>query len=332
MNLKDKKRLMKNAEIILEVCGRARAGETVLILAMREKLLYAAALAKKAVELKLNPLIIDITEYHGNAYKDRIVNLPLKKAIVSADIVLNLQDLAGISRMLGDHKNNDDRWHTGADRKIWINNNAMEKWAITGQKTAGIRTRTLKLIKLLNRSKNVRITSKQGTDISFCLGKGYMATPVLAICPLYGEVAITPAANTARGVFVIDGPTQRGVRPYYELNKKFLKVFVEAGKAVSWSGDAVQVKRLTEFIESGKPRADAIDEIGIPTTEFKDNDRYWWRDKTHHHDRIHIALGNNVLRKKNIHGEHHMDGEVSRATIYVDGKMIMNNGRFTGSF
>ncbi len=286
MNKRDEKRLLKNAGIILKICGRAKAGETVLILTMRDKMLYAEALSKKAVESGMNPLILDITEYHGNAYKKNILNLPLKKAIEAADVVLNLQDLAGISRMTGDLKNNEDRWHTGIDRKIWINNNAMEKWNITEKKTANIRTRTLKLIKLLKRSKCVRVTSPCGTDFTFYLGKGYNATPVLAICPLYGEVAITPEDGTGHGVFVIDGPTQKGVRPYTELNKKHLKVFVEAGRAVKWEGDPVQVKRLTAFIESGRPRADAIDEIGIPTTDYLDNDRYWWRDKTHHHDRI----------------------------------------------
>lgn len=328
MNKTDQKRLIKNAGIILKVCVKAKTAEDILIITRRDKMVYAAALAQAAVRIKANPIIIDITEFHDNGYMDKAICRPLKKAVESADVVLNLQDYAGYSRMMGDLKNNEDRWHTGVDRKIWVINNGMEKWNISERKVAEITTRTLKLIKLLNISNCVRVTSRYGTDFTFYLGKGYVATPVLAICPLYGEVAITPEGKTEHGLIVIDGPTQRGIRPYFELKKEYLKVVVKDGRAISWKGDPTQVKRLTAFIESGKPRADAIDEIGIPTTDFIDNDKYWWTDKTHHHDRIHIALGNNILRNRNIHGIHHMDGEISCATIRVDGKTIMKDGKF----
>ncbi|MFC1509787.1 hypothetical protein ACFL60_08925 [Candidatus Omnitrophota bacterium] len=77
-----------------------------------------------------------------------------------------------------------------------------------------------------------------------------------------------------------------------------------------------------------KPPADMIDEVGILTTTLLENDRYYWSDGTHHHDRTHIALGNNVRRDIVVDGPKHMDGEVSKPTISIDGLVIMKDGIF----
>jgi len=58
-----------------------------------------------------------------------------------------------------------------------------------------------------------------------------------------------------------------------------------------------QVERLKAFLASGDPHPEFIDEVGIPTARTMDNDRFWWSDGTHHLQRVHIALGNNVERK-----------------------------------
>jgi hypothetical protein len=94
------------------------------------------------------------------------------------------------------------------------------------------------------------------------------------------------------------------------------------------SGDPVQMERLKRFIASGNPPADAIDEVGILTTNFEDNDKYYWSDGTHHHDRVHVALGNNVRRDMLVHGPRHMDCEMTKPTISIDGLVIVENGVF----
>jgi hypothetical protein len=78
----------------------------------------------------------------------------------------------------------------------------------------------------------------------------------------------------------------------------------------------------------GDPPADAIDEVGVPTTAIEANDAYHWKDGTHHHDCCHIALGNNVRRDTLVHGPRHMDGEVRKPTIRIDGKIIVERGVF----
>jgi len=103
---------------------------------------------------------------------------------------------------------------------------------------------------------------------------------------------------------------------------------VEAGRVVAVSGDPVQIERLERFIASGDPPADAIDEVGILTTNFVENDIYYWSDGTHHHDRVHVALGNNVRRDTVVHGPRHMDCEINKPTISIDGLVIVEHGIF----
>ena len=95
-----------------------------------------------------------------------------------------------------------------------------------------------------------------------------------------------------------------------------------------YSGDAAQVARLVRFMDDGVPRADQIDEIGIPTTDIEENNRFWWEDGTHRHDRVHIALGNNQLRGLDVHGNSHMDCEINRPTVAVDGLVVVRDGVF----
>ncbi len=93
-------------------------------------------------------------------------------------------------------------------------------------------------------------------------------------------------------------------------------------------GDPEQVLRLKAFAASGDPPADTVDEVGIVTTPFEENDRYDWPDGTHHHDCAHVALGNNERRDVVVHGPRHMDGEIGRPSISVDGLLVVEDGVF----
>ncbi|MEW5719755.1 MAG: hypothetical protein AB1817_14075, partial [Chloroflexota bacterium] len=107
-----------------------------------------------------------------------------------------------------------------------------------------------------------------------------------------------------------------------------LRITVEDGQVVDLQGDPPQIKRLKRFIASGDPPADSIDEVGILTTSFEENDQFDWPDGTHHHDCAHVALGNNERRDVVVHGPRHMDGEIRKPTISIDGRVITENGVF----
>ncbi len=330
-------RLLENARLVLEVSCRAKSGETLLIIADETLLPYSPALASAAVELGLIPAIMDITDYlSSKPYQDGFVLEPLKAAMESADIVIEnladtwVSDRPDFGRLVGD-PDYQDKSLTAKRRWVIIQCNGMEKWEVDPEEIAAIPKRTHWLKALLGSAEKGHIISPAGTDFTFGLGADSMHTPVLGIVPFYGEVAVTPSLESTSGTFIVDGPTQQNVRPADELDREPLRITVEAGRVKNMSGDPVQLKRLKEFIASGDPPADAIDEVGILTTTLKENDIYYWSDGTHHHDRAHIALGNNVRRDTVVHGPKHMDGEICKPTISIDGLIIVKNGIFQDS-
>lgn len=340
-------RLFDNAKMILEISCMAKAGESVLILTgpgIRTD--TVRALATVAMELGAVPVILDLTDYRQIIYQNggtqsgpkKVDNLaglkkfvlpPVKAAIESADIVLNNSgpSYLSYSTLLGD-PDAIDCGLIGQRRMMILQFDRMDEWEMTPEEVVAIRRRTIWLINLLSSSEIVHITSPAGTDFTFPLGKGAKYNQILGIVPFYGEVAIIPQQGSGSGIFVVDGPTQHGIRPKNELAREPLRITVENGLVKDVVGDNVQVKRLKEFIASGNPPAHFIDEVGIVTTQIKANDEYLWEDGTHHHDCAHIALGNNQRRAARVHGSCHMDGEIHFPTIRIDEKTVVEKGVF----
>jgi hypothetical protein len=336
---KTPERLARNARITLEAGCRLKPGETLLILTRRTDHRYAPArevertveaLQAAAAEMGARPAVEDLTEHWTSGeYQKGVLLGPLRAAMESAGVVLNTMDDVSFSRLLG-RKDNDDEFLTSGRRWLFLQHSGMDRWDLRAEAVAAIRPRTESLLQWLGACREVRVTTPAGTDFRFEMGPGSNATPILGIVPLYGEVAIAPRQGSESGLLVIDGPSQMGVRPAGELDRQPLRIEVAGGQARRWSGEAQQVARLEAFLAVGDPRPDAIDEVGIPTSRVMDNDRYWWRDGTHHLERVHIALGNNLRRESRVHGARHMDLEVDRPTIRLDGRTILEDARFVG--
>lgn len=328
------KKLLQNAGIVLAASCRAEPGETVLIVADDKLSVYAPALASAALELGLVPLVMDIRHFLSSpSYGRGHILRSLTAAMEAADVVIaNTLDVhdptrADYSRLVGDPDVHDSCLN--AERRwVYLQCNGMEKWEITKEAVMDLRKRTHWLLDLLQHSKQGRITSRLGTDLSFGLGPDASAAPILGIVPLYGEVAIVPSLASTSGVLVADGPTQLDVRPADETDREPLRITVEEGRVVDIGGEPRQLERLRAFMASGDPAADSIDEVGVLTTLFADNDKYYWSDGTHHHDRAHVALGNNVRRDTVVHGPRHMDCEICKPTIAIDGMIIVEDGHF----
>ena len=328
-------KLLENARIILETSCRAKSGETLLILEDDVIHPYMKAFSTAAIGLGLVPAVFDIRDYlTTSAYLKGFVLPSLKSALESSDIVIeNLADTwvpnrPDYGRLTGKPEMQDAAL-TSERRWMILQSNGMEEWNLAPEKIANVRKRTLWLMNLLKTARTGRIISKKGTDFTFGLGKGSSHTPILGIIPYYGEVAIVPDLSSTSGTFIVDGPTQREVRTIKELDKEPFRVDIASGKIKNIKGgDPIQRKRLEDFIASGDPAADSIDEVGIVTTSFVENDKYYWSDGTHHHDTVHIALGNNSMRNKLVHGPKHMDCEVLKPTISIDGLVIIKDGIF----
>jgi leucyl aminopeptidase (aminopeptidase T) len=330
-----KVQLLQNAKVLLEVSCQAKAGEMVVILSNQPHDRYARGICEAADKLGLHPMIMDLGEYPCtrdiyHLYPDSPPLPPVRAALEAADIVINIPSFS-YDRLIG-RNDNDDSYLTAGKRWVSLQSNGMEHWHLKAEDVAAIRTHTTWLLGVLEGAEWGHVTAPAGTDFHFRLGPNSSHVPVLGIVPLYGEVAVVPGGEE-HGVFVIDGPTQMSVRPVNEMLREPLRIEVEGGHVKGYSGDREQVARLAEFMDSGTPRADCIDEVGLTTTHVPENDVVGlggWADGTHNGHRIHIAIGNNVGRQAVVHGSRHMDGEVDRPTVTIDGRVTMQDGIFVG--
>lgn len=329
-------KLLHNAEIVLKASCRAQEGETLLLVTERsEKMMgYAQVLAAAGEKLGLVPMIIDISEFSKSAhnpkdtwFREGLVFPPLKAALEASDIAIVVSGSFRYGELVGDMKVNDSA--LTADRRwMYLQSNGMEEWNITEKEVIAIRKRTYWVIDKLREAKECRITCPLGTDFRFSVTDTTPCTPILGIIPLYGEVAVIPDPGMGEGVYVVAGATQRKVRTLEELDREPLRFTVENGIIKDVTGDPEQLQRLEVFMSEEEPRADQLDEIGIVTTSIIDNDVYWWASGTHNHDTTHIAIGNNPDKVNLVHGMQHMDGEVLKPSIELDGTCIFKDGLF----
>ena len=351
------KKIVRNARIALEASCQGKPGESVLVLVDKDpqRVQCAQALEAAALELGMKPIIMDLSAYSGlchdesfiyndqkyptdQAELDARVLKPAKAAAEAADIVICLRspgltltyaNLFGVPHM-------DDICLTGKGRRMEYQYVNMENWNITTEGVAALRKRTAWLNEKMREAKMVKITSPAGTDMNVPMLKGVRWYPIHGIIPLFGEVCIVPQMGPGMdGVLVIDGSTYRGVRPPSETDRQPLRFVMKDGKVQDISGDPEQVARLRKLDETYSPAGFGLDEVGLVTTDLPDNDTYWTSGRfdngTHKHCTIHIALGKNANRDGVVHSNLHMDMDICKPTVSLDGLVVIRDGRFVDS-
>lgn len=194
---------------------------------------------------------------------------------------------------------------------------------------------SIKLKKILDKGKFVRITTKLGTDLSFSIN-GRMS---IASKGLYhkkgeggnlptGETFVAPVEGTANGVFLVDG-SMAGfglIKNSNSMNNQpVLRITVENGYAAKISGGAV-AKKLTNLLNQYDIKARNIAEFGIGTNDKAKLSGVLLEDEKVL-GTIHIALGNNLSMGGSIDVPIHLDGVVKYPTVYLDDKLLMENGK-----
>jgi leucyl aminopeptidase (aminopeptidase T) len=187
---------------------------------------------------------------------------------------------------------------------------------------------TIKLTNILEKGKNVRVTSPSGTDISFSI-KGRKAYASKGLFHKKGESGnlptgeafLAPVEGTANGVFVVDG-SMAGLGLIKNAN---IKVEVKDGYAVKISGGDLASKLKKQLDTVGKG-AKNIAEFGIGTNDSAKLSGVLLEDEKVL-GTIHIALGNNVSMGGSVNVPIHLDGLIKKPTVYLDEKVIMKDGK-----
>jgi leucyl aminopeptidase (aminopeptidase T) len=187
---------------------------------------------------------------------------------------------------------------------------------------------TVKLQKILETGKQIRVTAPAGTDITFSIvgrkayaSKGlFHAKGESGNLPT-GETFLAPVEGTSNGVFVVDG-SMAGLGLIKNAN---IKIEVENGYATKISGGTLANKLKVMLDKVGKD-ARNIAEFGIGTNDSAKLSGVLLEDEKVM-GTIHIALGNNVSMGGSVNVPIHLDGVVKKPTVWMDGKLLMKEGK-----
>lgn len=310
--------LTQAADIILKKCLNLKKGEKVLIITNPHKLRFVHALfkhARKLAETKL--LTIPVARRSGEE--------PPKYA--AREMKLHKVVILMTAYSLTHTKASRDAAKAGAriiasmpgiteatiKRAVDVDYKKMQK-------------QTDKLKKMLDKGEKARVASKAGTDIQFSI-KARLAESDTGIIKKGignlpgGEAFIAPVENTASGRIIIDGSVlKRKIRTP-------INVLAREGYAVKISGKK-EAKALKETLEHVKDlKAYSIAEFGIgtnPKAKITGNTLEDEKAK----GTCHIAFGNNIGFGGKTDVPVHIDGIILNPTIYIDGKMIIKDGKF----
>jgi len=190
-----------------------------------------------------------------------------------------------------------------------------------------IKDMALKMSEALKGVNVIRVTSPFGTDVVFSIE----GRPVLLDTGILhekgafgnlpaGEVFVAPVEGTAEGVIVFDASVAS-----VGLLKNPIKISVKKGFAVEIKG-AEEASKLRELLGSVKRKeAYNIAEFGIGcNTGARVVGNILEDEKVF--GTIHIALGDNsTIGGKTVAGIH-LDGIITKPTVYADNKKIIENG------
>ena len=187
---------------------------------------------------------------------------------------------------------------------------------------------SIKLKKILERGKRIKITAPGGTDISFEIaGRTAIASKGLfhkkgesGNLPT-GETFLAPIEGTANGVFVVDG-SMAGLGL---IKNAGIKIEVKDGFATKITGGKL-ASELKLMLDGVGKMARNIAEFGIGTNDSAKLSGILLEDEKVM-GTVHIALGNNVSMGGSVNVPLHLDGVIKQPTVYMDDKLLMKDGK-----
>lgn len=191
-----------------------------------------------------------------------------------------------------------------------------------------IKARSEHLAPYLTRSNKIRVTSPAGTDLTFSVeGRAALADTGILHTPgdfsnlPAGEAYIAPVEGSAEGVLVFDGcVAQSGIlrKPVLCEMRKGYAVRIHGGRAA---------RNLVALIEPfGKP-ARNLAEFGVGTNDKTKLSGHMLEDEKVL-GTVHFALGDNHTFGGKVTVASHLDGILLKPTVLLDGKPIMERGKF----
>ncbi len=324
----------RGARLIVQHCAEVQSGQRVLVISDRENWLVGEAIAAEAHAAGAAVLLLDATTELARWRASHQRPEPpdhLAAPMAASHIVIHAGDVE-YGHLLGHtHKNRRAQAETGM---LYVHvEEGITAWDTTPEDIATICERTFTLSRLLEQTRQVRVTTPKGTDVTFALKPGrtvYSFVPrgqgnTPRITPHYGESAVVPLEGTAEGRAIIDGI----IVSLGQVSEP-LEWTIRGGRVVGVDGgrDAARFRRILETDEG----ASNIAECGIATSH-KERRSYEVQGRIPHFaygawGSIHLAVGHSQAIGGEVFSKVHIDCQMYDASLALDGHQVMRDGQY----
>ena len=185
-----------------------------------------------------------------------------------------------------------------------------------------------KLVNELSSKKNVRVTTKLGTDITFSIESRIPGSFVGKakksgiISSASFEVYVAPIEDSMNGVLYLDAAIG-----YVGLVDKPIKITIENGTFTKIESEDDGAQKLIDYIESfNDPIMYKPGEFGIGLNKLSKCRGICYIEDESVYSTFHIGMGRNISLGGKQEAAGHFDIVINKPDIYVDNEIIMANG------
>ncbi|MBD3386253.1 aminopeptidase [candidate division KSB1 bacterium] len=187
---------------------------------------------------------------------------------------------------------------------------------------------SLKIKDILTIGKEARLSAPNGTELYISIKdrQGYADIGLVHESGKFsnlpaGEAAIAPEELGCEGTLVVD--SGMGILPQ---DREPLYISIKNGRAVRIAGGN-SAKRLSRHLSRFGKNSRLVAEFGIGTNSSAKLCGYSLEDEKVL-GTAHVALGNNISFGGSNDVPVHLDGVIYKATVMIDGKNILKNGKW----
>ncbi len=318
--MKKLSKLDSASAIAIRDCMGAKKNEKILVITDEIKREVGISLHENAIRLGYESLLVEMKsgKINGEEPSDVVAELMQKYDVVFCPTAKSLTHTD--ARRAASAKGVRIATFPGITKEVMIRGMNADYKKISAL--------TVKLQKILETGKQIRVTAPAGTDITFSIAgrkayasKGlFHASGESGNLPT-GEAFLAPVEGSSNGVFVVDG-SMAGLGLIKNAN---IKIEVENGYATKITGGTL-AKKLKVMLDKVGKDARNIAEFGIGTNDSAKLSGVLLEDEKVM-GTIHIALGNNVSMGGSVNVPIHLDGVVKKPTVWMDSKMLMKGGK-----
>lgn len=316
-----KERLKKAADMVVKTCLGVRAGEKFLVITDTESEIIGRTIAERGWEVGAETILVVMKPRtrHGEEPPEPIAIMWPKADVFIAPTKYSLTHTQA-------RKKATETGARGATMPMITVDIFVEGMSVDYNI---VKTNCDELLRVLKDCREIRITSPLGTDLKFIVeGREFIAdTGILTQRGSFGnlpagEVFVAPLEGTANGVVVFDSAIA-GIGTL----KAPVKVLIKDGFATEFEGgdEAGRLKQLLSSV--GMKEAFNVAEFGIGTNPgAKIVGNILMDEKVYR--TVHIAFGDNSTIGGRVKAGIHLDGIITRPTVYVDDKVIIKDGEW----